>query len=138
MTGIYDHKIDDKGRLFIPSTLRDELGEVFFVTISDENCLNAFSNSSWQSFIEKNKERPLSQQRRLRMIFSNAARCELDRQGRFPLPQRLRDRIGLQKDVTVVGAGAFVQFWEPETYKAIAELEAAPDNIAEVLDELNF
>ena len=80
----------------------------------------------------------MSEQRRLRMLFSNAAKCELDSQGRFPLPQRLRDRIGLEKDVTVVGAGAFVQFWEPETYRHIAELEATPENIADVMDRLDF
>ncbi|MCL2820077.1 MAG: division/cell wall cluster transcriptional repressor MraZ [Oscillospiraceae bacterium] len=138
MTGIFDHKIDAKGRLFIPSSLREELGEIFYVTISDENCLNAFSNESWENFLEKNKLRPIREQRRFRMFFSNAAKCELDSQGRFPLPQRLRDRIGLQKDVTVVGAGTFVQFWEPETYKPIAELEAKPENIADVMDELDF
>jgi len=138
MTGNYDHKIDAKGRLFIPSNLRDELGEVFYVTISDENCLNAFSSESWSHFLEKNKARPIREQRRFRMLFSNASRCELDSQGRFPLPQKLRDRIGLTKDVTVVGAGTFVQFWEPEAYRQIAEQEATPENIAEVLDELDF
>jgi len=138
MNGCFDHKIDAKGRLFIPSTLRKELGEVFYVTISDENCLNAFSSNSWENFLEKNRARPISEQRRLRMLFSNAAKCELDSQGRFPLPQRLRDRIGLDKDVTVVGLGTFVQFWEPEAYKAIADLEADPENIAIVMDELDF
>ena len=138
MTGNYDHKIDAKGRLFIPSILREELGEVFYVTITDEDCLNAFSGSSWERFLEKNRERTIREQRRFRMFFSNAAKCELDSQGRFPLPQRLRDRIGLTKDVTVVGAGTFVQFWKPETYKQIAEQEAKPENIAEVLDELDF
>ena len=138
MTGNFNHKIDAKGRLFIPSTLRDDLGEVFYVTISDENCLNAFSSESWELFLEKNKARPIREQRRFRMLFSNAAKCELDSQGRFPLPQKLRDRIGLIKDVTVVGAGTFVQLWEPEVYKQIAELEAKPENIAQVLDELDF
>ena len=138
MTGNFDHKIDAKGRLFIPSTLRDELGEVFYVTISDEDCLNAFSSGSWENFLEKNRARPIREQRRFRMFFSNASKCELDSQGRFPLSQKLRDRIGLKKDVTVVGAGTFVQLWEPETYRIVAEQEAKPENIAEVLDELDF
>jgi len=138
MTGNFEHKIDAKGRLFIPSSLRDELGEIFYVTISDEDCLNAFSENSWERFLEKTRARPISEQRKLRMLFSNAARCELDSQGRFPLPQKLRDRIGLKKDVMVVGAGTFVQFWEPDTYKHIAEQEATPENVASVMDELDF
>jgi len=138
MTGNYDHKIDAKGRLFIPSTLRDELGELFYVTISDEDCLNVFSHESWERILEQNRARPMKEQRRFRMFFSNASKCELDSQGRFPLSQKLRDRIGLKKDVTVVGAGTFVQLWEPETYRIVAEQEAKPENIAEVLDELDF
>ena len=41
MTGIYNHTLDAKGRLFIPARLRDELGDVFYVTISMEKCLSA-------------------------------------------------------------------------------------------------
>ena len=38
MTGEYQHALDSKGRLFIPAKLRDELGEVFFITISMDRC----------------------------------------------------------------------------------------------------
>jgi len=138
MINTYEHKIDAKGRLFIPSTIREEIGEIFYVTISDENCLNVFSGESWSRFLEKNKERSIKEQRKFRMLFSNAAKCELDSQGRFPLPHRLRDRVGLKKDVTIVGLGTFLQLWEPETYRAIAEQEAKPEHIAEVLEELDF
>ena len=138
MTGNYDHKIDAKGRLFIPSTLRDELGEVFHVTISVEDCLTAYSNDSWERFLEKVRAMPIRQQPKMRPFFSNAARCELDSQGRFLLPQRLRDRVGLQKDVTVVGCGTFVQFWDTEVYRQVAEQESTPENLAAVIDELDF
>ena len=42
MTGIYQHTLDAKGRLFIPAKLREELGETFYVTISPEKCLSAY------------------------------------------------------------------------------------------------
>jgi len=138
MTGCYDHKIDAKGRLFIPSSLRKELGDVFHVTISDEDCLNAFSEESWNRLLDQTRAMPSRERRRMRVFFSNAARCELDSQGRFPLPQKLRDRIGLKKDVSVVGVGTFVQFWEPEKFKLIDQQESSPENIASVMDELDF
>ena len=138
MTGNFEHKIDAKGRLFIPSTLRDELGDVFHVTISVEDCLTAYSNESWDRFLEKVRAMPIRMQPKMRPFFSNAARCELDSQGRFLLPQKLRDRIGLNKNVTVVGAGTFVQFWDTETFKDVAEQESTPDNLADVMDELDF
>ena len=138
MTGNFEHKVDAKGRLFIPSTLRGELGEVFHVTISTEECLNAYSNESWERFLDNVKSLPLSQQHKMRPFFSNAARCELDSQGRFLLPQKLRDRIGLVKDATVVGAGPFAQIWNSETFKRVDELETSTENLIEVMDMLNF
>ena len=53
MTGEYRHSLDNKGRLFIPSKLRDELGEVFFVTISMDRCLCAYSAESWAILSER-------------------------------------------------------------------------------------
>ncbi|MDR2568842.1 MAG: division/cell wall cluster transcriptional repressor MraZ [Oscillospiraceae bacterium] len=138
MTGSFEYKIDAKGRLFIPSSLRGELGEIFHVTISDEDCLNAFSKDSWERILGQNKEMSMRGKRRMRVFFSNAARCELDSQGRFLLPQKLRDRVGLQKNVTVVGAGTFVQLWDTEKFKLIDEEESTPENLADVMDELDF
>jgi len=138
VTGNFEHKIDAKGRLFIPSTLRDELGEIFHVTISVEDCLTAYSNESWERFLDKVRAMPIRQQPKMRPFFSNAARCELDSQGRFLLPQKLRDRIGLKKDVTVVGSGTFVQFWDTDVFKLVDDQETTPDNLADVMDELDF
>jgi len=138
MTGNFEHKVDAKGRLFIPSSLREELGEIFHVTISVEDCLNVYSNESWERFLEKVKAMPMREQIKMRPFFSNAARCELDSQGRFVLSQKLRDRIGLEKDATVVGAGLFVQIWNTETFRKVDELETVAENLGEVMDELDF
>ena len=138
MTNTYEHRIDAKGRLFIPSALRRELGDTFHVTISVENCLTAYSDDSWERFLDKVRAMPIRMQPKMRPFFSNAARCELDSQGRFLLPQKLRDRIGLGKDITVVGAGTFVQFWDTETFKRVDDQETTPENLADVLDELDF
>jgi len=138
MTDNYFHKIDAKGRLFIPSGLRDDLGDVFYMIITDEDCLTAYSNESWERFLDKARAMPMRQQRKMRPFFSNAAKCELDSQGRFVIPQRLRDRANLQKDVTIVGLGTCLQIWDTETYKPIAERESTPENLAALIDELDF
>ena len=138
MTDTYEHKIDAKGRLFIPSGLRDDLGEVFYMIITDEECLTAYSNESWERFLDKARAMPMRQQRRMRPFFSNAAKCELDSQGRFMIPQRFRDRAKLKKDVTVVGLGTCIQLWDTETFRRINDQEATPENLADVMDELDF
>jgi len=134
----YEYKIDAKGRVFIPSSMRDDLGDVFYVTISQEECLNAYSLEGWERFINKVKELPMSKQPKLRPFFANAKKCELDSQGRFVLPQKLRDRVGIDKEVTVSGMGTVVQFWDTETFRAINEEETKGENLAEVMDELGI
>lgn len=136
MTGTYTHSIDAKGRLFIPVRLRDELGSEFYVTLSMDDCLSAYSLSSWAKFEEKSNEKPRDEKTRLRPLFSNAAKCELDSQGRILIPQHLRDMVGLKKNVTVVGVGDIAELWDSELWTEVNAKETTKENIAAVFREL--
>jgi MraZ protein len=138
MTGEYQHTIDTKGRVFIPARLRDELGSVFYVTISMDRCLSAYSAESWQAFSEKVDAMPFVKQRKMRPLFANAARCELDTQGRILLPQKLREFAGLTKNVTVIGANNHAEIWDSDAWDALSAEELSPENIAAVMEELEF
>ena len=86
-----------KGRLFIPASLREELGDTIYVTISIERALAAYSEETWREKEEKFNALPSAQARRIRPLFVNAAKCTLDAQGRILLPQKLRGYAGLKK-----------------------------------------
>ena len=103
MTGEYQHSIDTKGRLFIPASLREELGDTIYVTISIERALAVYSEEAWHEKEEKFNALPSAQARRIRPLFVNAAKCTLDAQGRILLPQKLRAFANLKKDVMVLG-----------------------------------
>ena len=98
MTGTYQHTLDAKGRLFIPSKLREELGDTFYVTISREPCLCAYNEANWQRLCDKANELPYSLQSKLRPMFANAAKVELDAQGRILLTQPLQTRKRRRKE----------------------------------------
>lgn len=138
MTGIYKHTIDAKGRLSIPARIRDELGETFYVTLSMEKCLTAYSSESWNEFMGKIKAMPKVKQIKMRPMFAHAAKCDLDGQGRILLPQNLRDFAGLTKDVTVVGSGESAEFWNSDEWAAVDAIETTPENISDVFMELDF
>ncbi len=138
MTGEYQHSLDNKGRLFIPAKLRDELGEVFFITLSMDRCLCAYSSENWKSFSEKVNAMPYVKQRKMRPLFAHAARCELDSQGRALIPQNLRDYAGFSKNVTVVGCNNHAELWDSEAWASVFEQEIRPENIAAVMEELEF
>ena len=138
MTGIYQHTLDAKGRLFIPAKLREELGETFYVTISPEKCLSAYSQENWDDVARRVAAMTNVQQRKMRPLFAYAARCELDGQGRILLPQNLRDYAGLTKDVTIVGCNNHAELWDSARWNEIHDAEMTPENIAAVMEELEF
>ena len=138
MTGQYTHNLDAKGRLAIPARMREELGDVFYVTLSMEKCLHAYSAESWSAFTERVNAMSYLDQQRMRPLYAFAAKCELDSQGRVLLPQTLRDFAGLTKSVTVVGNNTHAEFWDSEVWNQQALMEMTPDNIAAVMQELRF
>ena len=138
MFGSYQHTLDTKGRIFIPAKMRDELGDAFYVTISPEKCLTAYTEEGWLDLVRRVKQLPKMDQYRVRPLFAQAERCELDNQGRVLLPLRLRDHAGLVKNVTIVGQIDEAQFWDTDTYNAIAERENTPENVADILRSLNL
>ena len=138
MTGEFQHTLDSKGRLFIPARMREELGGVFYVTLSMDKCLSAYSAESWQEFSDKVNAMPYVKQRKMRPLFAYAAKCELDTQGRILLPQNLRDFAGLTKGVTVIGCNNHAEFWDSESWSLINSVETTPENIAAVMEELEF
>ena len=84
--GEYNHTIDTKGRLIIPSKFRDELGDEFVVTKGLDGCLFVFPNQAWQEFEEKLRALPLtnkSARQFSRFFVAGATPCELDKQGRI-------------------------------------------------------
>ena len=138
MTGEFGHNLDAKGRLFIPSRLREELGDVFYVTLSMDKCLSAYNAESWQDFSDKVNAMPYVKQRKMRPLFAYAAKCELDSQGRILIPQNLRDYAGLTKNVTVVGCNNHAEFWDSDAWSELNAIETTPENIAAVMEELEF
>jgi MraZ protein len=138
MTGEYQHSLDSKGRLFMPAKLRDELGEVFFLTISMDRCLCAYSAESWAILSERVNSMPYVKQRKMRPLFAHAARCELDSQGRTLIPQNLREYAGFVKNVTVVGCNNHAELWDSDAWDAVFREETTPENIAAVMEELEF
>lgn len=112
--GEYNHSVDTKGRLIIPSRFREELGDEFVVTKGLDGCLFVFPNNEWHAFEEKLKTLPLtnkSARQFARFFVAGATPCELDKQGRILLPQTLREFAGLEKDVVLTGMLNRLEIW---------------------------
>ena len=119
--GRYNHTIDPKGRLSIPSKYREILGDEFVVSKGMDGCLYVYANDDWKIFEGKLASLPLmSEEARqfARFFLSGAQPVTVDKQGRILMPQDLRDFAGLEKDVVLAGMGSRIEIWSLERWKA--------------------
>ena len=103
MNGQYAHNIDAKGRLFIPTKLRDELGGTLHVTVGQDHCLSVFSDQGWADFNASLKGTSFTRIKGLRMMYAYMTDCVPDAQGRILLPAKLRQYANLEKEVVIIG-----------------------------------
>ena len=140
--GEYQHSVDAKGRVIVPSKFRDGLGEKFIVTKGLDNCLFAYSAEEWGNLETKLKSLPFTDKdvrAFVRFFFAGATECEVDKQGRILLPQNLREYAALDKDIYVIGVSTRVEIWDKakwENYSGDENMSA--DNIAEKMAMLGI
>ena len=138
--GEYSHTIDAKGRLIVPSRLREALGEEFIVTKGLDGCLFAYPREEWTSFEEKLGALPLtnSNARKFsRFFLAGAAMAELDKQGRILIPPVLREFAGLEKEVVLVGVSRRVEIWSRERWEEANTFDDV-EEIAEHMEGLGL
>ena len=118
--GNYQHSLDIKGRVFIPSKYRDGLASCFMLTKGLDGCLVVYSMKEWDTITVKLERIPITDKAGrefVRFFFANATECEMDKQGRIGISQDLRDYAGLVKDVCFAGARNYVEVWDYGKWK---------------------
>ena len=120
--GRYEHTIDPKGRLSIPSRYREELATRAITTLvlsEGDQCIWAFPLDAWEHLEERLRLHPLlSPERRsvVRVMVASAKECPVDRAGRTLVPPELREFAGLKKDVMITGALEWFEIWSRERW----------------------
>lgn len=119
LLGEYNHSIDEKSRVIVPSKFRDDLGSTFVITKGFDTCLFAFSVEEWKNFESKLKELPLSNEnarKYVRYFLAGACECQVDKQGRILIPQNLKEHASLKKDIVITGVSTRVEIWDKEKW----------------------
>lgn len=138
--GEYNHTIDTKGRLIIPSKFREALGDTFVVTKGLDGCLFVYDNEEWNTFEEKLKALPITNKEArqfVRFFLAGAAEVEVDKQGRILVPNILREFAQISKDVVLIGVASRIEIWSKERFEDTAAYEDM-DEIAEHMAQLGL
>ena len=138
LTGEYQHNMDLKGRVTVPSKFREDLGDTFYVCKGLDGCLFLLSRQQWDKLVEKVSAIPLAQGKGIqRYFFSGAAEVEPDKQGRILIPQNLRDFIQVEKEVMVIGSDNRCEIWTRKDWDAIQQ-ELSPEFIKDLVRKAGF
>lgn len=140
--GEYNHALDNKGRIIMPSKFRDRLGYEFVMTKGLDNCLFVYPKEEWKVLEEKLKSLPLTNKDArafIRFFFSGASECNLDKQGRVLIPSNLRSHSKLEKDAVIIGVSSRIEIWSNEEWQEYNEDDSLSyDSIAEKMAELGI
>ena len=138
--GGFDHKIDKKGRVFIPSAFREELGESFIICrgIYGKRCLCVYSAEQWSHLVEKIGTLPSGRSSTVkRFLYDGAFNVEFDTQGRILVPPTLRDYAGFDSEVHIIGMDTNLEIWDSSLWAEENEQNTL-ESISAVMEELDF
>ncbi len=115
LLGTFAPKLDDKGRLILPAKFWDEFSGGLVMTRGQEHCVYLFSQREFEELHDRIRQAPVTNRQSrdyLRMFLSGATQEIPDKQRRVTIPSMLRDYAGLDRDLTVIGAGGRAEIWD--------------------------
>lgn len=142
MIGVYECKIDNKGRVMLPSALKNQLdaciSEGFIIKRSIfQKCLELYTMSAWEAsiagisqlnkYVQKNNDF-------IRVFMAGVKEIELDAMGRFLIPKDLANFAGLSKEIVVASAVDMIELWDKEKYEA--KILEDQNNFAELAEQV--
>lgn len=136
LMGEYHHSVDEKGRLILPSKIREQLGDNFVVTRGLDQCLFVYPKQEWVSIIDKYKELPNTRDARnfMRFFLSGATEVNFDKQGRINIASTLIQYASLEHDCVIIGVNDHLEIWSKEIWNQF--LENNEEHFSEIADNL--
>ncbi len=135
-TGEFEHTVDTKGRLAIPSEIRSRMkkvedGEAFYLTIGSNRALRLYPEKGFErlaAMIEEGLVTDEAVQEFDQLLFPLSRRLELDSAGRIRLPDRMMERAALGKEVVLIGVRDHLEIrdlkqWNAELEERLAKQE---------------
>ncbi|KQR95169.1 division/cell wall cluster transcriptional repressor MraZ [Chryseobacterium sp. Leaf180] len=125
--GTYECKIDDKGRLKVPSSLIKQMEDfddkTFVVKRSVfQPCLEVYPMKAWDRLMEKiNKLNRFIKKNAdfIRVFTAGVKTVEIDNAGRLQISKDLTVFSNLQKDVVITSAGELFEIWDKDAYESV-------------------
>lgn len=139
--GEYECKLDEKGRLKLPSAILNQLGESsthdFVANRGLERCLYLFPRAVWNNKLSEvqglNEYLPEVRQFK-RIFYRGATEFTPDRTDRILLPKILLEYAGIDRTLIITTVGEYLEMWNPDTYRDMINKE--PENLSALAQKI--
>jgi len=142
LLGRFPHRLDPKRRITIPASFRNRMGNPDYVYVMPDltrlNCLNIFAPAEIESRLDQLRAAALTDKRTsdfVTWVGSVSETLDVDTQGRIRIGDKLLSRVGVQRDLLLLGAFNRVQVWAQD--QAPAE-EDAFEKFADAAKDFGF
>jgi len=128
LLGTFAPKLDEKGRIILPAKFMNDFANGVVMTRGQERCIYLFSQREFEELHERARQAPVTGKKGrdfLRMFLSGAAEDMPDKQHRVTIPPMLREYAGLDRELTVIGAGNRAEIWDTAAWNAYYEATEA-------------
>jgi MraZ protein len=115
LLGTFAPKLDDKGRIILPAKFWDEFSGGLVMTRGRDRCVYVYGQREFEELHERIRTAPLTTKEGrdyVRLFLSGATQDVPDKQHRVTIPPMLRSYAGLDRDLTVIGAGSHAEIWD--------------------------
>lgn len=125
--GQFERSIDSKNRVVLPPSFKNDLGNIFYLTISSGKKLEIRNVQEFENFVDKidqNNQLDPNIQKYKRFILARTIKVETDKLGRFLIPENFLKAIAIKKTISFVGMGRIIEIWASENLEMqLDELE---------------
>ena len=139
--GTYECKVDAKGRLMLPTSLKKQFGsleEGFVLKRSVfQPCLELYPMDEWNKMMQKiNKLNRFVKKNNdfIRRFTAGVKMVEIDTNGRLVIPKELVVFAKIEKDIVLSSAVNIVEIWDKDLYENV--IENATDDFADLAEEV--
>ena len=133
--GESEHSIDEKGRMFIPSKMREILGPEVTLCKSTEKCIEVYPKEVWDYKFKELMENKGSEVGNLQRFYGACSEdVTFDKQGRVLISQKMKAHANLSKDVIIVGAINHAEIWDKEEWEDFCVRELNPEVMKKNMD----
>jgi MraZ protein len=127
LLGTHSYSLDPKGRVSLPAKFRGSFDEGLWLTVGQDRCLYCFPRAEWERRAAEVGAFPLADsdgRAFARLFFASADEVRLDAQGRVTIPQRLRDAVGITREVVVLGVRDRMEIWDRREFERYRDAHA--------------